>query len=73
VEVISAILEVRAPEEREADRRDLLSYSLAVASASGGILGVKKVSREEERVLARLARELERTHGPVAPPASPTE
>jgi hypothetical protein len=71
--VISAILESRSREEREADRRDLLSYSLAVASASGGILGLGKVSREEERVLARLTRELERIHGPVAPPASASQ
>jgi hypothetical protein len=73
LELIGAILAGRSREEREADRRDLLSYSLAVASASGGILGLGKVSREEERVLARLTRELERIHGSVAPPASTTE
>jgi hypothetical protein len=68
--VIGDFLEGRSPEEREADRRDLLSYSLAVASASGGILGLGKVSKDEERVLTRLTRELERAHGRMAPPAS---
>jgi tellurite resistance protein len=68
--VIGAILQGRSPQEREADRRDLLSYTLAVASASGGILGLGKVSNDEKQVLARLTRELERLHGPVAPPIS---
>jgi hypothetical protein len=70
LQVIRAILEARSPEEHESDRRDLLSYALAVASASGGILGLGSVSRDEERVLARLTRELERIHGPLAAPAS---
>jgi hypothetical protein len=68
--VIGDILQGRSSEEREADGRDLLSYSLAVASASGGILGWGKVSREEEQVLARLTNELERAHGRTAPPPS---
>jgi tellurite resistance protein len=69
---IGAILEARPSEEREADRRDLLSYSMAIASASGGILGLGKVSQEEQQVLARVTQELERAHGSVAPPASPS-
>jgi tellurite resistance protein len=69
---IGAILEARPSEEREADRRDLLSYSMAIASASGGILGLGKVSQEEQQVLARVTQELERAHGSVTPPASPS-
>jgi hypothetical protein len=67
---IGAILHGRSAEQREADQRDLLSYSLAVAAASGGILGLGKVSNDEKQVLTRLTRELERIHGPVAPPIS---
>jgi hypothetical protein len=68
---IGAILQARPAEEREASQRDLLAYSTAIASASGGILGFGKVSPEEQRVLARITEEFERAHGPVAPPASP--
>jgi hypothetical protein len=63
--LIAAILETRPPEEREASRRDLLSYSTAIASASGGILGFGKVSSEEQKVLARISQQIERTRGPV--------
>jgi uncharacterized membrane protein YqiK len=68
---IGAILQARPSEEREASQRDVLSYSMAIASASGGILGFGKVSPEERSVLARISEEFERTHDPVAPPASP--
>ena len=57
---IGAILQARPSEEREASQRDLLSYSTAIASASGGILGFGKVSPEEQRVLARITEEFER-------------
>jgi hypothetical protein len=67
--VIGAILQARPAEERAASRRDLLSYSTAIASASGGILGFGKVSPEEHSVLARISEEIERSHGPVVPPA----
>jgi hypothetical protein len=65
--VIGALLQSAPPEEREASRRDLLSYSVAIAAASGGIFGFGKVSPEESAVLARITDEIERTHGPVAP------
>jgi len=60
---ISAILESRSPEEREAGQRDLLSYCTAIASASGGILGFGAVTDDERKVLARISEELERAHG----------
>ena len=66
--VIAAILQTRSSEEREASRRDLLSYCTAIASASGGILGLGRVSPEEHRVLARISQELEHTRGPDATP-----
>jgi hypothetical protein len=67
---IGAILRARPSEERVASQRDLLSYSVAIASASGGILGFGRVSAEERSVLARISEEFERTHDPVARPAS---
>ena len=58
--VIGAILRARTAEDVEASRRDLLSTSLAIASASGGVMGFARVSAEEREVLARLTAELER-------------
>ena len=69
---IGAILQASPAEERETSQRDLLSYSTAIASASGGILGLGKVSSEEQRVLARISEEIQREHGPVTPSAIPT-
>jgi ATPase inhibitor IATP len=62
---IHAFLQARPAEEREASRRELLSLSTAIASASGGVLGFGAVSAEERALLARLSSELERAHGPV--------
>jgi hypothetical protein len=41
---------------------DLLSYCERVAEASGGILGLGKVSAEEDAALARISRAFERSH-----------
>jgi hypothetical protein len=60
---IGAILHALPAAEREASQRDLLAYSTAIASASGGILGFRAVSEEERRLLARISQELERAHG----------
>jgi hypothetical protein len=70
---IGAILQARPLEEREATGRDLLAYSVAIATASGGILGLGKVSPGERRVLARITEEIECTHDRVVPPASPPD
>lgn len=56
---IKAMLQGRPPDEREATRRDLLSSCTDIASASGGVLGFRKVSEEERELLARIDRELE--------------
>jgi hypothetical protein len=71
--VSGAILQALPSEERDGCMRDLLSYSTAIASASGGILGFGKVSQAEQRILARITEELERVHGPVAPTTSPSQ
>jgi hypothetical protein len=65
---ITAILEGTAPDQREEKRRNLLNYSAAIASASGGIFGFAKVSAEEQRVLQRLTEELKDRRGDAGPP-----
>jgi hypothetical protein len=70
--VIGAILQALPSGERDPGK-DLLSYSTAVASASGGILGFGRISQAEQRVLARITEELQRAHGPVAPTTSPRD
>jgi hypothetical protein len=62
---IRAFLAARPATEREASQRELLSYSSAIASASGGVLGMGSVNAEERALLARLSSELERAHGPA--------
>jgi hypothetical protein len=62
---IRALLQARPEAEREASERELLSLSTAVASASGGLLGIGAVSADERALLARLSSELERAHGPA--------
>jgi hypothetical protein len=66
IRAIRAILEARPPEERDASRRDLLTYADAIASASGGILGFGKISEGERQILTRIATELERNHADAA-------
>lgn len=61
---IRAILESRPAAEREASRTDLLTYSTAIAEASGGVLGLRSVSPEERALLARISSELESKQQP---------
>src|SRR5262245_26491851 len=60
--VIGAILQARSDTERAKTNRDLLSLCTAVADASGGILGIGRVSPGEKQLLARIAQELEQNH-----------
>jgi hypothetical protein len=62
---IRAFLEARPVDEREASRRELVSYCTAIASASGGVLGFGAVSAKERALLARLSAELESAPGPA--------
>jgi hypothetical protein len=64
VRAIGAILESRPEAEREASRSDLLSYSTAIAEASGGVLGLRSVSPDERALLARISSELESKQKP---------
>ena len=65
--VIAALLESLPPQERDAGKADLLSYSNQIASVSGGFLGLgNKVSDEESIVLNQIASELEKNHSKAA-------
>jgi hypothetical protein len=58
---IGARLRALPPDEREAEKRDLLSACARIAEATGGVLGFGKVSKEEQGIVARIAAELERS------------
>jgi hypothetical protein len=51
---LAAILRSRPHDQREASQSDLLAWCRAVAAASGGVLGVGKLSQDEQAVLARM-------------------
>lgn len=58
--VVHAMIEALPPVQSEAARRDLIAFCIAVASASGGILGLgDKISDEERVAITRIAREFE--------------
>jgi hypothetical protein len=65
--VLGALLQALPPEQREASRKNLISYSTNVAAASGGILGLgNKISNEERALLESITAELERGHADAA-------
>lgn len=65
--VIRDLLQSLSPEEREASKRDLVSYCTHIAAASGGILGVgRKISEAEQALLEQVAAELEHEHQAAA-------
>jgi hypothetical protein len=57
--VLGALLQRRPPDQRAAVTRDLLDSCATVASASGGILGIRTISDKEQRVVDRIRYELE--------------
>jgi hypothetical protein len=59
--VIGAMLRALPPDEREAQKRDLVSACARIAEATGGVLGFGKVSKEEQGIVARITAELERS------------
>ena len=61
--VIGAMLRALPPDQREAQKRDLVSACARIAEATGGVLGFgSKVSKEEQGIAARITAELERSH-----------
>lgn len=64
--VVGAMLRALPPDQREAQKRDLVSAGARIAEAAGGVLGFgNKVSKEEQEVVARITAELERSHEPA--------
>lgn len=57
---LGAVLATRPPDARDTAVRDLLASCTTVAEASGGILGFRTVSDQEQRVLDRIRRAMER-------------
>ncbi len=57
--IVGDLLEYAGPGVLKLDRETLLDLSTRVAAASGGILGVGKISSEEQASLDRLATALE--------------
>lgn len=63
MEIISRLLELFPPEKRETLQSDVMAASLAVASASGGFLGLgSKVSVDEKALIERFGAEFEKAH-----------
>src|ERR1700752_223416 len=58
--VISALADTELSDEKETRRQNLLGLATRVAEASGGILGLGKVSGEEQALLDRIATQLEK-------------
>lgn len=62
--LIGDLLSAMPDDARAKARTTLLAFALAIAEASGGILGLgPKVSDEERSVIDRIAREIEAAHG----------
>lgn len=58
--VVHAMLDAMPQENSESSRRDLVAFCIAIASASGGILGLgDRISDEERVAITQIARELE--------------
>ncbi|HZS08807.1 MAG TPA: TerB family tellurite resistance protein [Blastocatellia bacterium] len=65
--IVHAMLDALSPAYSEASRRDLVAFAIAIAAASGGILGLgDKISDEERAAITRIARELESNRGEAA-------
>ncbi|MFN7945711.1 MAG: TerB family tellurite resistance protein [Blastocatellia bacterium] len=58
--IVHAMIDAMPPVHGEAARRDLVAFCIAIASASGGILGLgDKISDEERVAITQIAREFE--------------
>jgi len=58
--VIRSLADTNAPGETETRRQNLLELCTRVAEASGGILGLGKISDEEQAMIDRIAKQLEK-------------
>lgn len=55
---IRTILQAQPESARETSEKDLLSLATAIAAASGGIVGFRAVSAEEQQILKHISDEL---------------
>ena len=58
--LIRAMLDAQPEGQGEIDPADLVRYCEQVADASGGFLGIKRISPEERELLARISADLAR-------------
>jgi len=56
--LIRAMLDARAPETSDLSADHLVEYCEQIASASGGIFGIGRISAEEKKLLASIADDL---------------
>jgi hypothetical protein len=56
--LISAMLAGQTPSASELSADDLVKYCENIAAASGGMLGIGRVSAEERKLLASIAADL---------------
>lgn len=69
--ILARLIEVFPEEKQTALHGEVLSAALAVASASGGFLGLgSKVSAEERALLAKFAESFGKAHGAARPQAA---
>jgi hypothetical protein len=64
--VIRVMLSSWPEDQRRQIEENLPAYAAAVARASGGVLGIGAVSRQEQAVLDRIAREIADAHAEAA-------
>jgi hypothetical protein len=62
LEAIRLVMLSLKPEQRTEAKKDLFSYCSSIASASGGFLGLGRISSEERAALEIIAAELERNN-----------
>ena len=54
IHYMEGLCEKLTGEEKEAMKKEMLGSARAVAEASGGILGINKISREEKEALEKM-------------------
>ena len=64
---IRRVLQVLRPQERKIKKRNLIQYSIDIASASSSLFSLgRKVSAAERKLIRRIAAELEKENGAAA-------
>jgi hypothetical protein len=58
--LIRAMIDAPVPDAQKISPDDLVAYCETIASASGGLLGINKISSEERALLASLAGDLKK-------------